>query len=280
MPSITTPTEPYQRGRDKKQQPGSTVESRMSWRPSDKAFVIFGVAAVIIGAWAYVVPASLDMYGRMDGAAAWMMEATWDARYLALMFLMWAVMMVAMMLPSALPSILIFQRAIRNDPTVRSPARRMLAFAAGYVVAWSAFSIAATLLQWALAEAALLSPMMVSVSPRLGGAILIAAGLYQWTPLKNACLRHCRSPLAFLVEHWQPGVPGALRLGMRHGLHCIGCCWALMLLLFVGGVMSLLWIAGITAFVLLEKLAPHGVQGGRLSGLGLMLCGVWVLMSA
>jgi predicted metal-binding membrane protein len=252
----------------------------MSSRPSDKAFVILGLAVVITCAWGHLVPASLDMYGRMDGAAAWMMEATWDGGYLALVFLMWAVMMVAMMLPSALPSILIFQRAIRNDPTVRSPARRMFAFAAGYVVAWSLFSVAATLLQWGLAEAALLSPMMVSVSPWLGGAILIAAGLYQWTPLKSSCLRHCRSPLAFLVEHWQPGIPGALRLGMRHGLYCIGCCWALMLLLFVGGVMSLLWIAGITAFVLLEKLAPHGVQGGRLSGLALMLCGAWVLLSA
>ena len=253
---------------------------RKSSRLADKAFVIAGLAGVILCAWAYLVPASLDMYGRMDGAAAWMMEATWDERYLLLVFLMWAVMMVAMMLPSALPSILIFRKAIRNDPGVRSPARRMFAFAAGYIVAWSGFSVAATLLQWALAEAALLSPMMVSASPWLGGAILIAAGLYQWTPFKQACLRHCRSPLAFLVEHWQPGMPGALRLGLRHGLYCVGCCWALMLLLFVGGVMSLLWICGITAFVLLEKLAPHGAQGGRLSGLALILSGAWVLMSA
>jgi predicted metal-binding membrane protein len=252
----------------------------MSLRPSDKTFVIAGLAGVIICAWAYLLPASLDMYGRMDGAAAWMMEATWDARYLLLVFLMWAVMMVAMMLPGALPTILIFQRAIRNDPTIRSPARRTFAFAAGYTVAWTGFSVLATLLQWALAEAALLSPMMVSASPWFGGVILIAAGLYQWTPFKSACLRHCRSPLAFFVEHWQPGFPDAFRLGLRHGLYCVGCCWALMLLLFVGGVMSLLWIAGITAFVLLEKLAPYGAQGGRLSGLALVLCGVWVLVSA
>jgi predicted metal-binding membrane protein len=252
----------------------------MSARPSDKAFVIAGLAGVIVCAWAYLLPASLDMYGRMDGPAAWMMEATWDGRYILLMFAMWAVMMVAMMLPGALPTILIFQRAIRGDPTVHSPVRRTFAFAAGYIIAWSGFSAVATLLQWALAEAALLSPMMVSVSPWLGGAILIAAGLYQWTPFKYACLRHCRSPLAFLVEHWQPGLPHALRLGLRHGLYCVGCCWALMLLLFVGGVMSLLWIGAITAFVLLEKLAPYGAQGGRLSGLALVLCGVWVLVSA
>jgi predicted metal-binding membrane protein len=192
---------------------------------------------------------------------------------------MWAVMMVAMMLPGAMPTILMFQHAVRNDPEARTPARRTFEFAAGYVVAWSGFSVVATLLQWALAQAALLSPMMVSASPWLGGAVLIAAGLYQWTPFKQACLRHCRSPLAFLVEHWQPGMPGAFRLGLRHGLHCVGCCWALMLLLFVGGVMSLLWIAGITAFVLLEKLAPYGAQGGRLSGVALLLLGAWVLVS-
>ena len=246
----------------------------------DKALVIAGLAGVVACAWAYLVPTSLDMYGRMDGAAAWMMEATWDARYLLLICLMWAVMMVAMMLPSALPTILIFRRAVRTDPQVRSPALRTFAFTAGYIVAWFGFSVGATVLQWGLAEAALLSPMMMSASPWLGGAILIVAGVYQWTPLKYACLRHCRSPLAFLVEHWQPGMPGALRLGLRHGLYCVGCCWALMLLLFVGGVMSLLWIGAITAFVLVEKLAPYGVRGGRLSGLALMLAGAWVLTSA
>lgn len=245
----------------------------------DKAIVIAGLAGVIACAWAYLTPASLDMYGRMDGAAAWMMEATWDAGYLLLIFLMWATMMVAMMLPSALPTILIFHKAVRNDPKVGSPFRHIVAFATGYLLAWSGFSAGATLLQWGLAEAALLSPMMVSASPRLGGAILIVAGVYQWTPLKYACLRHCRSPLAFLVEHWQPGMPGALRLGLRHGLYCMGCCWALMLLLFVGGVMNLLWIGAITAFVLLEKLAPYGAQGGRLSGLALVLAGAWVLTS-
>jgi predicted metal-binding membrane protein len=253
---------------------------RKSPHLEDKALVIAGLAAVVAGAWVYLTGASLDMYGRMDGAAAWMMEATWDARYLLLIFLMWAAMMVAMMLPSALPTILIFHNAVRNDPKVSSPPRRMFAFAAGYILAWFGFSIGATLLQWGLAEAALLSPMMVSASPWLGGAILVVAGVYQWTPLKYACLQHCRSPLAFLVEHWQPGMRGALQLGLRQGLQCVGCCWALMLLLFVGGVMSLLWIGAITAFVLMEKLAPYGAQGGRLSGLALVIAGAWVLTSA
>lgn len=252
---------------------------RKSSNPGNKPFVITGLAGIVASVWAYLILASLDMHGSMDGAAAWMMEATWDARYLLLIFLMWAAMMVAMMLPSALPTILIFHKAIRNDPGVRSPSQRIIAFAAGYILAWSGFSVGATLLQWGLAEAALLSPMMVSASPWLGGALLIVAGVYQWTPLKHACLRHCRSPLAFLVEHWQPGMRGALRLGLRHGLYCVGCCWALMLLLFVGGVMSLLWIGAITAFVLLEKLAPYRTQGGRLSGLALVLAGAWVLAS-
>lgn len=245
----------------------------------DKTFVIAGLAAVAACAWAYLIPASLDMYGRMDGPAAWMMETSWDARYLLLIFLMWAAMMVAMMLPSALPTLLVFHKAVRNDSAVRSPSWQMFAFAAGYLLTWAGFSVGATLMQWGLAEAALLSPMMVSASPWLGGLLLIVAGVYQWTPLKYACLRNCRSPMAFLMEHWQPGMRGALRLGLRHGLSCVGCCWALMLLLFVGGVMNLLWIAAITAFVLVEKLAPIGVRGGRLSGLALLSAGAWVLAS-
>lgn len=253
---------------------------RKFFSSGEKPFIIAGLAAVVACAWAYLIPASLDMYGRMDGAAAWMMEATWDARYLLLIFLMWTAMMVAMMLPSALPTLLIFYKAVSNDPTVRTPSRRILAFATGYILVWFGFSLAATLLQRALAEAALLSPMMVSASPSLGGAILIVAGIYQWTPLKYSCLRQCRSPLAFFMEHWRPGMPGALQLGVRHGIHCVGCCWALMLLLFVGGVMSLLWIAAISIFVLLEKLAPFGVRIARLSGPALVFAGAWVLWAA
>ena len=251
----------------------------------DRAIVLTGLAAVTVLAWVYTLSGAgmehgAGMGGTADGAGRIMLEPMpWTLPYAAVMLAMWWVMMVAMMLPSALPTILIFHKAVRNDPKVGSASRRMFAFAAGYMLAWSGFSLGATLLQWGLAEAALLSPMMVSASPWLGGAILIVAGVYQWTPLKHACLRHCRSPLAFLAEHWQPGMPGALRLGLRHGLYCVGCCWALMLLLFVGGVMNLLWIGAITVFVLLEKLAPYGAQGGRFSGLALMLVGASVLAS-
>jgi predicted metal-binding membrane protein len=246
----------------------------------DKAFVAAGLAGVLLCVWAFLVRVSHDMYGRMDGPAAWMMKARWDGRYVVLIFIMWVVMMVGMMLPSALPTILLFRRAIHSDPRVRAPVVRTFAFVLGYVIAWALFSVAATVMQGGLAQAALLSPMMVSASPWLGGVILITAGTYQWTPLKNVCITNCRSPLAFLVQHWRPGVPGALRLGLRHGLYCVGCCWALMLLLFFGGVMSLLWIAAITAFVLLEKLAPFGAQGGRWSGIALVLAGLWVLATA
>ena len=243
----------------------------------ERRAVVAGLAGAVALSWLYLVPASRDMYGAMDGISAWMMESTWDAGYLALIFGMWAVMMVGMMLPSAAPAILLYAAVLRNSAGAEAPVARTYAFAGGYVLAWLGFSLGATLLQWALAEAALLSPMMVGTSPALGAAILILAGAYQLTPLKQSCLTRCRAPAAFITQHFRPGVSGALRLGARHGLYCVGCCWALMLLLFFGGVMSLAWIAAITIFVLLEKLAPYGAQGGRLSGVLLMAMGLYVL---
>ncbi len=237
--------------------------------------VAAGLAGAVALCWLYLVPASRDMYGAMDGLSAWMMAGTWDLPYLALIFGMWAVMMVGMMLPSAAPAILLYASALKGSPQAVT---RTYAFAGGYLLAWLAFSLGATLLQWALAEAALLSPMMVSTSPALGAGLLIVAGVYQLTPLKQACLTRCRAPAAFIAQHFRPGVSGALLLGARHGLYCVGCCWALMLLLFFGGVMSLLWIGAITIFVLLEKLAPFGAQGGKLSGALLVASGVGVLL--
>jgi predicted metal-binding membrane protein len=243
----------------------------------ERLAVVAGLGGAVALSWLYLVPASRDMYGTMDGLSAWMMAGTWDGPYLALIFAMWTVMMVGMMLPSAAPAILLYATVLRNSPQAQRPVARTYAFAGGYLLAWTGFSFAATLLQWALAEAALLSPMMVTASPTLGAALLIVAGVYQLTPLKQVCLTKCRSPAIFLTQHARPGVSGALRLGAHHGLYCVGCCWALMLLLFFGGVMSLLWIAAITIFVLLEKLAPYGVQGGRLSGALLILAGLLVL---
>jgi predicted metal-binding membrane protein len=239
-----------------------------------------GLAGAIVLAWLWLVPAAHDMYGAMDGLSAWMMAATWDAGYLLLIFGMWAVMMVGMMLPSAAPAILLYARVMRGSADAQAPLARTWAFAGGYLLAWTAFSAAATLAQWGLAETALLSPMMESASPAFGAALLIVAGAYQWTPLKEACLTTCRAPAAFITQHFRPGIGGALWLGARHGLYCVGCCWALMALLFVGGVMNLLWIAAITIFVLLEKLAPFGAQGGRLSGALLVAAGIWALLSS
>lgn len=241
--------------------------------------VLAGIAGTIVLSWAYVVTASLDMYGGVDGLAAWMMQSTWDGRYFALMFVMWTVMMTAMMVPSAAPTILLYGTVVRARPSSERPAVRSYAFLGGYLLAWTGFSAGATVLQWALAQTALLSPMMESASPLLGALILITAGVYQWTPLKRSCLSQCRSPMEHLSRYWRPGVAGAIQMGVNHGLHCVGCCWTLMLLLFFGGVMNLLWIAGITLFVLLEKVAPFHTRLGSVAGLLLVAAGILLLFA-
>jgi predicted metal-binding membrane protein len=240
--------------------------------------VATGLVGAVAIAWLYLVPLSRDMYGAMSGPSAWMMRTDWDARYFALMFWMWAVMMIGMMLPSAAPAILLFARVLQGSPHADAPVARSYAFASGYLIAWTAFSLAATVLQWQLARAALLSPMMESASPVLGAVILVAAGVYQWTSLKQHCLVHCRAPAEFLTQRFRSGWRGALRMGVEHGIHCVGCCWVLMGLLFVGGVMQLAWIAAIAIFVLLEKLAPFGAQLGRLGGALLVLAGIGLLV--
>jgi predicted metal-binding membrane protein len=232
-----------------------------------------GIAVAL--SWAWIAPMARDMYGNMSGSAAWMMPAAWDARHLLLLLAMWIVMMAGMMLPSAAPTLLIYAAVVRRSPEGRDAIARVHLFAGGYLVAWVGFSLLATVLQRLLAAGLFLSPMMELQSPLIGGALLVVAGIYQLTPLKQSCLDSCRSPAAFIAQHWRSGRAGAWRMGLAHGLFCLGCCWALMLLLFVGGVMNLLWIAAITVFVLLEKLAPAGVQGGRLSGALLIAAGVW-----
>jgi len=185
-----------------------------------------------------------------------------------------------MMVPSASPLILMMaaanrKRRERDDPLVPTGL-----FLTGYLLVWTAFSAVATVAQWGLHAAALLSPGMVSVSPLLGGLLLLTAGIFQFTPLKQACLIHCRSPLGFIMGHWREGRAGAMRMGLEHGLYCVGCCWILMALLFVAGVMNLLWVAGISLFVLAEKVLPRGELVGRLGGAVLLVAGVVVLISA
>ncbi|MFQ5382612.1 MAG: DUF2182 domain-containing protein, partial [Dehalococcoidia bacterium] len=189
------------------------------------------------------------------------------------MLLMWVVMMIGMMVPTAVPMTLVYAAVVRKAGRQGTPIAPTAMFVLGYVVVWSLFSLAATLVQWGLDEAALLSPMMVSTSPLLGCGLLIGAGIYQLTPMKGACLEHCRAPAHFFAAHWRPGAFGAFAMGSHHGAFCLGCCWILMGLLFLGGVMNLLWIALITAFVLVEKVLPFGARGGQLVGLLMILAG-------
>ncbi len=254
---------------------GSALESVLK---RDRAVVVAGLAGITAIAWVYLFTVAADM-GDM-GAMAAIRVKPWAPLDFLLMFLMWAVMMVAMMVPSAAPMILLFAAINRKQREKGHAVASTGTFAAGYLAVWAAFSLAATLLQWGLEEAALLSPMMVSTSPVLGGGLLIAAGIYQWTPLKHACLKHCRSPLHFLAHGWRKGSGGAFVMGLEHGAFCVGCCWFLMGLLFAGGVMNLLWVAAIAAFVLVEKVLPHGVLTGRLSGALLTGAGLIVLLQA
>jgi predicted metal-binding membrane protein len=242
----------------------------------ERALILAGLIGSVALVWAWLVPVALDMYGDMRGPAAWMMQLRWDAPYALLMFGMWSAMMLGMMLPSAAPLLLIYGAVLRRSG--EPAAARVYAFAAGYLLVWTAFSLGATALQFALRALGLLSPMMEARSLALGGALLLLAGAYQFTPLKRSCLDSCRNPAVYLSQGWRRGAGGALRMGLGHGLYCLGCCWALMLLLFVGGVMNLLWIAAISVFVLLEKLAPRGVQGGRLSGALLAAAGAALLL--
>ncbi len=238
--------------------------------------VLISIAAVC---WLYLLLEASRMSDMPSGMPEMMEMRSRDASELVLLFLMWAVMMVAMMTPSAVPMILVYTAVTRKVAHSRSLVWLVTAFVLGYIIVWTLFSIAATLLQAWLEHLALLSPMMVSESPRLGGGLLIAAGLYQLTPIKDICLKHCQTPLAFIAIHWRDGLNGALWMGIHHGLYCVGCCWVLMALLFIGGVMNLLWIALIAGFVLLEKITPLGSRAGRwISGLGLMTVGLWFLL--
>jgi predicted metal-binding membrane protein len=226
--------------------------------------------------WLWVVVMARDMYGPMTGASAWMMTRDWDLTHLALLWAMWAVMMAGMMLPSASPLVLLYGGLARRS-TEGPPGRRIYALAAGYLVVWTVFSLGATALQRVLAATQILSPMMEVTSARAGAALLLIAGVYQLTPIKHVCLRTCQSPLGFLMSRWRGGFWGAFRMGVGHGAYCVGCCWALMLLLFVGGVMNLTVIVALTAFVTVEKLAPSGVDTARISGVLLIAVACWML---
>jgi predicted metal-binding membrane protein len=244
----------------------------------DRIIVVSSLVVIMALSWAYVSSLASDMQN-MDVPTELAMPQmqAWGITNFALTFVMWAVMMVAMMTPSAAPMILMFAGINRRRQKQRAPYVSTSVFLLGYLVVWAAFSVLATAAQWGLHAVSLLSPMMVSTSPVLGGVLLLVAGIYQWTPLKHACLSKCRSPLGFVLNEWREGRWGALLMGLKHGSYCTGCCWSLMALLFVAGVMNLLWVAAIAGFILLEKVAPAGQRMGQAAG-GFMIAGGVVLL--
>jgi predicted metal-binding membrane protein len=257
--------------------PPTRIERALGHQRAASIVLLFLVPLVC---WSWIVVMARDMYGPMTGASAWMMTPEWNARHLFLLWAMWAVMMAGMMLPSAAPLLLLYGAAGRRRAGGRLATYEIYVLAAGYVTTWSLFSIAAAAAQRVLSTLLVLSPMMTLTSPIVGAAVLVLAGLYQMTPLKRVCLRECQSPLSFLMHHWRPGVRGAFRMGVDHGAYCLGCCWALMVLLCVGGGMNLAVIAALTVFVGFEKLGPFGVRSAKVSGALLIGAGVWMLLAA
>lgn len=251
--------------------PASTATSR--W------LLLAGVAALVTATWAYLVWMHVGMHRMTMQPLSGPDLRPWRMADLALVFWMWAVMMAAMMLPTAVPAILVFDRiADARRRTGRSSGFTWM-FVVGYVLAWTGFSVAATLAQWALHAAAALSAGMSTTHALTGAAILLAAGAYQWSPLKGWCLAHCRSPFEFLAAHWREGRGGGLIMGMRHGAYCVGCCWMLMAVLFVAGVMNLAWIALLSAAALVEKTLLHGPAFARAMGIALIGWGTWLALS-
>jgi len=248
----------------------------------DRLIVISALVGTTLLAWGYMVYEARAMYDTGVCCCAGMKMSgpdtnAWSTATLVPLFLMWTEMMVAMMLPSAAPMILTFAAVNRKRREQERPFVSTGIFVLGYLIIWTGFSALAAVTQWALHGKALLSPMMVSTSPVLGGTLLILAGIFQWTRFKNKCLSHCRSPLDFLMTDWREGRGGALAMGLKHGIYCTGCCWFLMVLLFVAGVMNMWWVAALTILVLLEKVIPKGTWFPRASGILLVLWGAGMI---
>ena len=257
----------------------------------DRVIIGMALLILILLAWLDVLRLAADMnMGGMDMTGTQMVSTgikmvmtsrlqPWSGAEFGFMFLMWSVMMVAMMLPSAAPMVLLYARVGRQAAINAEPFAPTGWFAAGYLLVWFGFALAATGAQWALERAALLTPTVEGTSNVVGGVLLIMAGLYQWSPLNDTCLAHCQTPLVFIQSHggFRRNVSGALKIGVWHGAYCLGCCWVLMTLLFVGGVMNVLWITAIATLVFVEK-AIGGRLVSRAAGVGLIFGGLWLLM--
>ena len=255
----------------------------------DRRIVVGAIVVLTALAWAYLIwmarsmsitgTSMPDISGMDMLTAVGPLLRSWTVGDFAFIFLMWTIMMVGMMTPSATPMILIYARIARQAEKDGKPLASAGWFALGYLLSWTGFSLLAAIAQGALERATLLTPMMAAATNRMGGVVLIAAGLYQASPLKETCLRHCQSPFAFIQNHggFGKGASRSIRLGLSHGFYCIGCCWMLMLLLFAGGVMNIAWIAAIAIFVLLEKVIPAGRAVAWLAGAALVIAGLCLL---
>ncbi len=249
----------------------SAAEALKSGIASERAVALAGLVAVTALAWAYLArEAALTTGGAVADAAA----GIWSPGSIVLTFVMWTVMMAGMMLPSAAPAILLYDTIARRNAERGVALAGVSVFAAGYLAAWTAFGLGATLLQLALRDARLLTVGLASANAWLTGGILTLAGIYQWLPIKHACLDKCRNPLELFVTRWRPGAPGAFVMGVEHGAFCVGCCWALMLLMFAAGVMNLAVVALIAGFVFVEKILPRGETTTRVAGVGLVAAGL------
>ena len=277
----------------------NNIRVKKYWPALGEPFLIAGgLIAISVLAWVYTIemaqtmgvhmPAAASMaehdvhhmagHGAMHSAAVTPHLVAWGVEETLMTFIMWAVMMAAMMLPTAIPMVLAFMivNSDHESGCLRVP---IWAFTSGYLSTWTVYSAGATIAQWVLLRAALLSPQSFVSGPVLGGILLISAGIFQWTPWKDACMAKCRNPIGFLITHWRPGNMGAFSLGSRYGLYCVGCCWLLMMLSFALGVMNLVWMAALTAFMLIEKISPAGRIISRTAGIGLILWGGWMLFS-
>ncbi len=252
----------------------------------DRRLVAISLILVSVLCWGWILNGAgmamdgLELTRHTATGMDTMPAPAWNITHVALMFFMWWIMMIAMMLPSATPVILLATALNRRSESSIKPYGSAAAFTSAYLLTWAGFSVLAVAAQWALQITGLMSGMLRNTSPGLNAVLLIAAGAWQFTALKHACLRHCRGPIDFLTRHRRGGNAGAMLMGTRHGLYCLGCCWFLMALLFVGGVMNLFWIAGLAIYVWIEKVLPSGEAISRVMGGLLIAWGIGILVTS
>jgi predicted metal-binding membrane protein len=261
---------------------GSGAAIRLATRA--RVMLILSLSAMVALSWLYLAWMAVEM-ARAGEVGCYRCAAMPGAgssavAYVAWLVAMWSVMALAMMLPAAMPMLLLYGRFHRGRHPDESASAPTLHLAAGYLLVWIGFGIAGSALQWTFERAGALTPVMGQIrSPLVAGLVLIGAGLFQLSRLKQACLSRCRTPLGFFITEWRDGRRGALSMGAMHGLVCLGCCWALMLVMFVAGVMNVLWMAALTVLILVEKLVPGGQRLARAAGLALIAAGAYLVLS-